>query len=127
MPRLLPPALRSGLLPRLLFLLALGGGLLWWGELRRPRDLRLSIDLTAALPGDVIEVDVVVRRGGHVLGRHEASYGSAGAPGTVAMTVHAPAGEAEVETTLAYTGKPARRGIARVRLSAKAPATVHVE
>ena len=120
-------ALRSGLLPRLLFLAALGGGLIWWGELRRPRDLRLSVDLTAALPGEVTEVDVVVRREGHVLARHDASYGPAGAPGTVVLIVHAAPGDAEVETTLAYARKPARRSIARARLSASAPAQVHVD
>ena len=120
-------ALRGGLLPRLLFLAALGGGLIWWGELRRPRDLQLSVDLTAALPGEVTEVDVVVRRGGHVLARHDASYGAAGAPGTVVMIVHAAPGDAEVETTLACAGKPARKSRASVRLSAKETATVHVE
>jgi hypothetical protein len=117
MRRLLRPlALRSGLLPRLLFLAVLGGGLLLWAELRKPRDLQLSIDLTEALPGDIREVDVVVRRGAHALARHDVRYGDAGAPGTVELVVHAAPGEAEVETTLGYGEKPSRRRIVLVML-----------
>ena len=111
-------SLRSGLLPRLLFLAALGGGLLLWAEKRRPRDLRISIDLTEALPGEITEIDVIVRRGGHALGRHDVHYGAAGAPATVELVVHAAAGEAEVETTLGYGSKPSRRSVALVLLSA---------
>jgi hypothetical protein len=123
MRRLLPQgALRAGLLPRLLFLAVLGGGLIWWGELRKPRDLHLEIDLTGALPGDIREVDVVVRRGGHALARHDVRYGAGGAPGTVELLVHAAPGEVEVETTLGYGEKPTRRSSAVVTLSAGAPA-----
>ena len=71
------------LIPPLLLLAVLGGGLLVWSQLRRPRDLKISLDLTAALPGDVKDVDVIVRRGGHALARHFVRYGVAGAPGTV--------------------------------------------
>jgi hypothetical protein len=117
-------ALRSGLLPRLLFLAVLGGGLLWWAGLRKPRNLMVSVDLTEALPGDVREVDVVVRRAGHVLARHDVRYGDAGAPATVDLIVHASPGEAEVETTLAYAATPARRSVSRVNLSVDAPAQV---
>jgi hypothetical protein len=116
--------LRAGLLPRLLFLAVLGGGLLWWGERRKPRDLHVAIDLTEALPGDIREVDVVVRRSGHPLLRHDVRYGPTGAPGTIELLVHAAPGEAEVETTLGYGEKPPRRSSAVVTLSAGAAARV---
>jgi hypothetical protein len=115
------------LLPRLLFLAVLGGGLLWWAEQRRPRDLQLAIDLTSALPGEVTGLDVVVRRAGHALARHEVSYGPAGAPGTLQMIVHASPGEVEVETTLSRAGKPGQKVLYRARLSAGEPATVRVQ
>ena len=118
---------RAGLLPRLLFLLVLGGGLLFWAELRKPRDLRLSIDLTAALPGDIREVDVVVRRGGRALARHDVRYGEAGAPGTVEMPVHAAPGDAEVETTLGYGPGVYRRSIVRVSLPREGAATMRAQ
>ncbi|MGE5047278.1 MAG: hypothetical protein ACM3PC_01815, partial [Deltaproteobacteria bacterium] len=102
-------------LPRLAFLVLLGGALILWGELRKPRDLVLQIDLTAALPGDVQEVDVIVRRGGHALARHDVRYGAAGAPGVLEFVVHAAPGEAEVETSLASPGKPERRMVSEVR------------
>jgi hypothetical protein len=115
------------LVPRLVFLALLAGGLLWWSQSRRPLDLALQVDLTGALPGDVTEVDVVVRRGGRALGRHEVRYGDAGAPATVEMILHAPPGEADVETTLVYGGKPSRPTTARVRLSPDAAAWVRAE
>jgi hypothetical protein len=115
------------LAPRLLFLALLAGGLVWWSQLRRPRDLRLSVDLTATMPGDVTEVDVIVRRGGHALARHEVRYGAEGAPATVQFIVHAPPGEAEVETTLGYAKQPSRRSVAPVRLSAESEARVRAE
>ncbi len=123
----MPRALRSGLFPRLLLLLVLGGGLLLWAHLRRPRDLRLAIDLTGALPGDVTEVDVVVRRGGRALARHDVTYGKAGAPATVELVVHASPGDAEVEATLDYGGRAARRTVTRVHLSADEPAKVRAQ
>jgi hypothetical protein len=113
--------------PRLLLLVLVGGGLLLWSQWRRPRDLRLAVDLTAAMPGDVTEVDVIVRRRGHALARHEVQYGAAGAPGTVEFVVHAAPGEAEVETTLGYAGKPAHRTVARVELSGTEAARVRAE
>lgn len=128
MRRLLRPgALRSGLLPRLIFLVVLGGGLLLWAQARRPRELRVAIDLTAVLPGDITEVDVVVRRGGHALARHDVTYGAAGAPGTIELVVHAAPGDAEVETTLAYVGKAARKIVAPVKLSGEGAATVRLQ
>lgn len=118
---------RGGLVPRLVLLALLGGGLLLWAQLRSPREVRVAVDLTGALPGDVTEVDVVVRRGGHALARHDVRYGSAGAPGTVEFIVHAAPGEAEVETNLAYAGKPSLRSVARVLLSASGPARVRAQ
>jgi hypothetical protein len=115
------------LAPRLLFLAVLAGGLVLWSQLRRPRDLRLAVDLTAVMPGDVTEIDVIVRRGGHALARHEVQYGAAGAPGTVELIVHAAPGEAEVETTLGYAKQPSRRSVARVELSAETEARARVE
>lgn len=114
-------------LPRLAFLVLLGGALILWGELRKPRDLVLQIDLTAALPGDVQEVDVIVRRGGHALARHDVRYGAAGAPGLLEFVVHAAPGDAEVETSLASPGKPERRMVSEVRLTKDAPARVWVQ
>src|SRR5438094_8937418 len=105
------------LAPRLLFLAVLGGGLLLWSQLRRPRDLRLAVDLTAVMPGDVTEVDVIVRRGGHALARHEVRYGQEGAPATVQLIVHGAPGEAEWETNLAYAKQPSSRIVARVDLA----------
>ena len=115
------------LAPRLLFLALLASGLLWWSQQRRPRDLRLAVDLTAMMPGDVTEVDVIVRRGGHALARHEVRYGAEGAPATVELIVHAAPGEAEVETNLAYAKQPARRSVARVQLATESPARVRAE
>ena len=114
-------------LPRLLFLAVLAGGLLWWSQSRRPRDLRVEVDLTAVQPGDVTAVEVIVRRGGHALARHEVHYGPGGAPATLALIVHAPPGDAEVETTLIRAGKPSRRSVAQVKLAADVPARVRVE
>ena len=110
--------------PRLLLLALVGGALLLWAQLRKPRELVLQIDLTQALPGEITEVDVVVRRGGHALARHDVRYGPAGAPGLVEMAIHAAPGEAEVETTLVYAGKPAQRSVAQATLVESPPARV---
>jgi hypothetical protein len=115
------------LAPRLIFLALLGGGLLLWSQFRKPRDLRLQIDLTEVRPGEVTDVDVVVRRGNRALARHEVRYDGAGAPATVELLVHARPGPAEVETTLGYAGKPARRIVARVDLSEAGTARVRAE
>jgi len=63
------PRRRGGLLARVAFLLLLAGGLALWADLRRPRELRVDLDLTEALPGDVVEVDVTVSREGRALAR----------------------------------------------------------
>jgi hypothetical protein len=115
------------LAPRLMFLVLLGGGLLLWSQLRRPRDLTLQVDLSGVFPGEVTEVDVLVRRSGHALARHQVRYGAKGAPGTLEFVVHAAPGEAEVETTLGYAGKPSRRSVARIELSEDAAARVRAD
>src|SRR5438067_9682253 len=99
------------LAPRLIFLAVLAGGLVLWGQLRRPRDLSLEIDLQGALPGEIREVDVVVRRAGHALARHDVRYAAEGAPGTISLLVHAAPGEVEVETTLVYAASAGHRSI----------------
>jgi hypothetical protein len=103
------PRERGGLLLRLGFFLLLGGGLLLWSELRRPRDLGLDLDLTAALPGQIVEVDVTVSRDGHPLMRFDQKYGPAGAPATLHLTVRARPGPAEVDVMLIDAGGSARR------------------
>ena len=117
---------RSGILLRLGFLLLLGGGLVLWGELRRPRDLRLELDLTDALPGDVLELDVTVMRGGQALFRFDQRYASRGAPEKVAAIVRARPGPAEVDAMVVDASGNARRTRARVELSKDAPAVVKV-
>jgi glycerophosphoryl diester phosphodiesterase len=102
---------------RALFLLLLAGGLLFWAHLRRPREMQVELDLTGALPGDIVEVDVVVRRDGRALARHDVRYGAAGAPGSLSLLVRAAPGEAEVDATLVYAGRAAHRVVAPVKLS----------
>ena len=110
------------LLPRLVFLLVLGGGLLLWSHLRRPRDLMLQIDLTQALPGDVVEADVVVRRGVHAVARHDVRYGSSGAPGVMEVPIRAAPGDVDVEVTLVPATGPSRKVEQRLRLEPEGPA-----
>jgi hypothetical protein len=116
--------MRKALGLRLAFLAVLGGGLLLWAQQRKPRDLTLQIDLSGALPGEIVELDVVVRRGGHALARHDVQYGKSGAPGLVELPVHAAEGAADVETTLIYAGMPAHRSVSQVQLTDAAPARV---
>ena len=117
---------RRGLLLRLGFLLVLGGGLLLFSELRRPRDLQLELDLTEALPGDVVEVDVTVTRGGQALLRLEQRYGSLGAPATIGAAVRARPGPAEVDAMIVDAKGNARRTRVTVELRKDAPAIVKV-
>jgi hypothetical protein len=115
-----------GILLRLGFFLLLGGGLLLWSELRRPRDLRLELDLTDALPGDVVELDVTVTREGHALLRIDERYGSAGAPATVTAVVRARPGSAEVDAMLVDAKGNARRTRVVVELRKNVAARVQV-
>jgi hypothetical protein len=113
--------------PRLILLAVVAVGLLWWSQARSPRDLRLQIDLTATEPGNATALEVIVSRGGHALARHEVQYGAGGAPATAEFVVHAPSGQAEVETTVAHAGKEATRTVSRVELSPDAPARVRAQ
>jgi hypothetical protein len=111
---------------RLGFFLLLGGGLLLWSELRRPRDLRLELDLTAALPGDVVELDVTVTREGRALLRLDERYGSAGAPATVTAVVRARPGPAAVDAMVVDAKGNARRTRTSVDLRKDVPTVVKV-
>ncbi|TMA31899.1 MAG: hypothetical protein E6J88_03240 [Deltaproteobacteria bacterium] len=121
----LKPSGEPGIKAKVRSLAALVGGLLLWSQQRRPRDLTLQIDLTAALPGEIVELDVVVRRSGHLLGRHDVRYGRAGAPGVVEFQLHAAPGAADIETTLVYAGRPVRRTVTSITLSPDEPALIH--
>ena len=118
------PPRRAGLVLRLGFLLLLGGGLLVWGELRRPRDLRLDIDLADALPGDVAEMDVTVRRDGHALLRLDQKYDASGAPAAIHSVVRAAPGPAEVDAMLIDMQGNARRTRISVDLAKDTPTVV---
>ena len=118
------PRERGGLLLRLGFLLLLAGGLVLWSELRRPRDLRLDLDLTSALPGEIVEVDVTVSRDRHALLRFDQKYGSPGAPAMLHLTVRARPGPVEVDIMLIDSRGTARRTRATVELGKEKGAVV---
>ena len=120
------PRGRGGLLLRLGFLVLLAGGLLLWSELRRPRDLALDLDLTSALPGEIVEVDVTVLRDGRPLLRLDQKYGAAGAPATLHLAVRARPGPVEVDVMLIDARGNARRARASTDLRAGASAVVRV-
>jgi hypothetical protein len=120
------PPHRGGLLLRLGFLLLLAGGLVLWGELRRPRELQLDLDLTGALPGEIVAVDVTVARESRPLARIEQRYGAEGAPGTIHVVVRARPGPAEVDVMLVDAQGRARRTQVSVELGSEAPTVVHV-
>ena len=107
---------------RLGFLAVLGGGLLLFAWVRSPRDMVVEVDLTKALPGDVVESDVIVSRGEHSLARLDERYGPIGAPGLLRVPVRARPGPANVEVTLVAPGGAARRTSASVELSPERPA-----
>jgi len=118
------PRERGGVLLRLGFFLLLAGGLLLWSELRRPRDLGLELDLTGALPGQIVEVDVTVSRDGRPLLRFDQKYGPAGAPATLQLTVRSRPGAAGVDVMLIDARGNARRIRATVELRKEASAVV---
>ena len=119
-----PASRPAGLLVRLAFLVLLGGALVVWGELRRPRDLRLDIDLADALPGDVAEMDVTVTRDGHALLRLDQKYGASGAPPSIHSTLRARPGPAEVDAMLIDVHGNTRRNRIAVDLTKDSPAVV---
>ena len=109
------------------FVALLAGGIVLWAQQRKPRDLPLAIDLSSALPGGIVEVDLVVRRAGHLLLRKDVRSGAEGAPGTLRAVVRAAPGEADVEVTLVYATGPAHRTAARVQLAEKVTAAVSAQ
>ena len=115
---------RRRLTLRIAFLAALAGGLLFWSRARNPKDLELVVDLTAALPGELTELDVVVTRNGRALLRSDRRYGKLGAPQRESYQLRAAPGPAEVEATLLSPPKAARRQTVPVQLVEGAPAVV---
>jgi hypothetical protein len=109
------------------FVALLAGGLVWWAQLRSPRDLRIDVDLTAAMPGDVVEAEVIVRREGRALARVEEQYGETGAPARLSVPVRARPGPVDVEVTLVAAHGAARRVRKAVTLTRDGPAVVRVE
>jgi hypothetical protein len=97
------------LLLRLVLIALILGGVYYWERSRKPVDMTLALDLSAARPKEISGVDVIVRRNGRPLSRHEMAFGSVGAPPRLEFVVHAPPGGAQVESTLVYMGKPSRR------------------
>jgi hypothetical protein len=120
------PRERGGLLLRLGFLLLLAGGLALWSDLRRPRDLGLDLDLTSALPGEIVELDVTVLRDGRPLLRFDQKYGGAGAPATLHLTVRARPGPVEVDVMSVDARGNAHRTRASVELRRDRGAVVKV-
>jgi hypothetical protein len=112
---------------RFVFLAALAGGLVLWAQFRAPRDLQIDVDLTSALPGDVTEVDVIVRREGSALARHDERYGAAGAPALLTILVRARPGPAELDVTLVGAAGASRRLVVPVLLERDKPALVRLQ
>lgn len=100
---------RKQVILRVGFLALLAGGLLLWSRLRMPQTMKVVIDLAGALPGDLTEVDVVVTRAGRALARVDRQFAKGTAPEQLALEVKVAPGEADVEATLVYPGRPARR------------------
>jgi hypothetical protein len=116
----------SRLVLRLGFLAVLAGGLLLFTRARSPRDMVVEVDLTSALPGDIVETDVIIYREGRSLARVDDRYGLRGAPGTVKVPVRARPGAATVEVTLVSAGGASRRTAVPVELTADGPARLQV-
>jgi hypothetical protein len=119
--------MRRKLLIRLAFIALIVGGTFYWQSTRKPVDMTLALELSAAKPREMSGIDVIVRRGGRPLSRHEMSFGGSGAPPTVEFVVHASPGSAEVESTLNYAGKPSRRVTVNVDLRGEGSNTLRIE
>ncbi len=119
-----PKVRRRQIALRVAFLAALAGGLLWWSRARMPAEVALVVDLTSALPGDLRELDLIVTRAGHLLFRSDRRYGPSGAPQRERYQLRAAPGSADVEATLVYPGRPARRVSSTVELREDHPAEV---
>lgn len=104
------------LLYRIAFLVLLVGGLVYWMKARSPAQLSVEVNLEEALPGELSGVDITVRQGGRALARLDRSYRIGAAPQKVVIEVRGKPGPAEVDATLVYPGKPARRTRGNVEL-----------
>ena len=111
---------------RLGFLLLLAGGLVLWTQLRKPRELVVELDLAAALPGEVSEVDLIVRRGERLLVRKDLKFEN-GASQILSETFQATPGAAEIEADVIYRDHRTVRTRADVKLAEGAPARVVLE
>ena len=115
--------------PRILrfgFLAVLAGGLVLFTHARSPRDMVVEVDLTSALPGDIVETDVIVYREGRSLARVDERYGPGGAPSTVKVAVRARPGAAIVEVTLVSAGGTSRKTESPVELGTDSPTHLQV-
>jgi hypothetical protein len=119
--------MRKRLLLRLALIAAILGGIYYWQETKRPVDMNLTIDVSAARPREITGVDIIVRRNDRPLSRHEMVFGNAGSPPRLEFVVHAPPGGAEVESTLNYQGKPSRRVTVQMKLKADSTNEVRIE
>jgi len=111
---------------RFAFLAVLAGGLFLFARARSPREMVVEVDLTSALPGDIVETDVIVYREGRSLARVDERHGARGAPATIRVPVRAQPGAATVEVTLVSAGGRSRRTTVAVELTTAAPARVQV-
>jgi hypothetical protein len=119
--------MRKKLLIRLAFIVVVIGGTFYWQRARQPADLTLALDLSGARRKEISGIDVIIRRDGKALSRHEMNFGNAGAPATLEFVVHAAPGSAEVESTLNYAGKPSRRVTVNLDLQAEGSNTMRIE
>jgi len=108
------------------FLAVLAGGLILFATIRSPREMVVEVDLTGALPGEVVETDVIVSRDGRALARVDDRYGARGAPATMRIPVRARPGTATVEVTLVGATGASRRTTVPVELTTGGPARLQV-
>jgi hypothetical protein len=118
---------RLKLAARVVFLVLLGGSLALWTHLRMPRELRVDVDLSSALPGELAEVEVVIAQDGQPVVRKEMRYAAAGAPAALHLEVRARPGDFDVEITLVDRFRHAQRTRRQVRLREGETPVVRVE
>jgi len=116
----------SGKWLRVGFLAVLAGGLVLFARARSPRDMVVEVDLSSALPGEVVETDVIVYREGRSLARVDERHGTRGAPAMIRVPVRAQPGGATVEVTLVSAGGRSRRTTVPVELTTAGPTRLQV-
>jgi hypothetical protein len=119
--------MRKRLLIRFVVIALALGGVYLFQRGRKPADLSLAVDLSGARPKEITGIDVVIRRGGRPLSRHEMSFGGSGAPSTLEFVVHAAPGNADVESTLNYQGRPSRRTTVQIDLQPEGSNRLRIE